>query len=72
MFDAVMSEAQLEKKVADYMRESQTLEDYRQRPITPRQLQAKMDRMAQHAKQPQVLRESFNHWATIHWWLLNV
>src|SRR6516164_3937998 len=33
--DAVMSQAQLEKKVEDYMRESQTLEDYWQRPITP-------------------------------------
>src|SRR5262249_42597888 len=31
--DAVMSQAQLEKKVADYMRESQTLEHYWQRPI---------------------------------------
>jgi hypothetical protein len=58
-FDAVMSEARLEKKVADYMRESQTLEDHWQRPITPRQLQAEMDRMAQHTKQPQVLREIF-------------
>src|SRR5215831_14144764 len=57
--DAVMSQAQLEKKVADYMRESQTLEHYWQRPITPRQLQAEMDRMAQHTKQPQVLREIF-------------
>ena len=31
--DAVMSQAQLEKKVADYLRESQALEDW-QRPIT--------------------------------------
>src|SRR5262249_14348667 len=57
--DAVMSQAQLEKKVADYMRESQTLGDYWLRPITSRQLQAEMDRMAQHTKQPQVLREIF-------------
>ena len=57
--DAVMSQAQLEKKVADYLRESQMLEDYWQRPITPRQLQAEMDRIAQHTKQPQVLREIF-------------
>src|SRR5262249_4436780 len=57
--DAVMSCAQLEKKVADYMRESQTLEDYWQRPIPRRQLQAEMDRMAQHTKQPHVLREIF-------------
>jgi hypothetical protein len=57
--DAVMSQTQLEEKVADYLRESQMLEDYWQRPITPRQLQAEMDRIAQHTKQPQVLREIF-------------
>jgi hypothetical protein len=57
--DAVMPQAQLEKKVADYLRNSQALEDYWQRPITPEQLQAEMDRMAQHTKQPQVLRELF-------------
>src|SRR5436190_15957559 len=32
--DAVMSQAQLESKVADYLRTSQTLEDYWQRPLT--------------------------------------
>src|SRR6478736_405993 len=32
--DAVMSQAQLEKKVTDYLRKSQALEDYWQRPIT--------------------------------------
>jgi hypothetical protein len=57
--DAVMSQAQLEKKVADYLRNSQALEDYWKRPITPDQLQAEMDRMAQHTKQPEVLRELF-------------
>src|SRR5262245_22547733 len=57
--DAVMSQAQLEKKVADYLRNSQALEDYWQRPITADQLQAEMDRMAQHTKQPEVLRELF-------------
>src|SRR5438309_4273921 len=36
--DAVMSHAQLEKKVADYLRNSQALEDYWQRPITAEQL----------------------------------
>jgi hypothetical protein len=44
--DVVMSQAQLEKKVADYLRNSQELEDYWQRPITAEQLQAEMDRMA--------------------------
>src|SRR4029079_14706891 len=57
--DAVMSQAQIESKVQDYLRESQALEDYWQRPITAEQLQAEMDRMAQHTKQPQVLRELF-------------
>ena len=57
--DAVMSQAQLEKKVEDYLRKSQALEDYWHRPITAEQLQAEMDRMAQHTKQPEVLRELF-------------
>jgi hypothetical protein len=57
--DAVMSQAQLEKKVADYLRNSKALEDYWQRPIRGEQLQAEMDRMAQHTKQPEVLRELF-------------
>jgi N-acetylneuraminic acid mutarotase len=57
--DAVMSQAQLDKKVADYLRNSQTLEDYWQRPITSEDLQAEMDRMAQHTKQPEILRELF-------------
>jgi N-acetylneuraminic acid mutarotase len=57
--DAVMSEAQLEEKVEDYLRNSQVLEDYWQRPISTEQLQAEMDRMAQHTRQPEVLRELF-------------
>src|SRR6266508_840396 len=57
--DAVMSQAQLEKKVVDYLRNSQALEDYWQRPITSEQLQAEMNRMAQHTRQPEVLRELF-------------
>jgi N-acetylneuraminic acid mutarotase len=57
--DAVMSQAQLETKVRDYLRKSQALEDYWQQPITAEQLKAEMDRMAQHTKQPNVLRELF-------------
>jgi len=57
--DAVMSQAQLEKKVTEYVRKSQALEDYWQRPITSEQLQAEMNRMAVHTKQPDVLRELF-------------
>ena len=54
-----MSQAQIEKKVTDYLRNSQALEDYWQRPITADQLQAEMDRMASNTKQPEVLRELF-------------
>ena len=65
---AVMSQAQLEKKVTDYLRKSQALEDYWQRPITAEQLQAEMDRMAQHTKQPEVLRELFESQALQDYW----
>jgi hypothetical protein len=57
--DEVMSEAQLEKKVEDYLRNSQALEDYWKEPLSAEQLQAEMERMAQHTKQPEVLRELF-------------
>jgi len=57
--DKVMSQAQLEEKVADYLRNSQALEDCWQKPITPDQLQAEMERIASHTKQPGVLREIF-------------
>jgi N-acetylneuraminic acid mutarotase len=55
--DAVMSQAQLEKEVEGYLANSQALEDHQ--PITAEQLQGEMDRMAQHTKQPEVLRELF-------------
>jgi hypothetical protein len=54
--DHVMSQTQMEKKVEDYLRNSQALEDYWQQPITPKQLQAEMDRMAGHTKRPEVKR----------------
>jgi N-acetylneuraminic acid mutarotase len=54
-----MTQAQLEKKVEDYLSQSQTLEDHWQRPITAKQLQTEMDRMAQHTKQPELLHELF-------------
>jgi len=57
--DTVMSQAQLENKVADYLRNSQALEDHWQHPLAAEQLQAEMDRMAQHTKQPEVLCELF-------------
>ena len=57
--NVVMSQAELTKKVESYLRKSQALEHYWQRPITAEQLQAEMDRMAKHSKQPEVLRQLF-------------
>src|SRR5438874_6155868 len=57
--DAVMSQAQLENKVAGYLRDSLVLEDYWQRPITAEQLQTEMSRMARDTKQSEILRELF-------------
>src|ERR1700675_747939 len=57
--DKVVSSAQVEKKVEDYLRNSEALEDYWQKPLSAEQLQAEMERMAQHTKQPEVLRELF-------------
>ena len=57
--DQLMPQAQIEKKVEDYLRNSQALEDYWQQSITPKQLQAEMERMASHTKRPEVLRELF-------------
>src|SRR6266446_5370416 len=57
--EKIMSQAQIEQKVEDYLRNSELLEQYWQRPITPDQLQAEMERMASHTKQPGVLREIF-------------
>jgi N-acetylneuraminic acid mutarotase len=57
--DQVIPSAQLEKKVADYLRKSQLAADQRGSPITARELQAEMERMASHTKQPDVLGELF-------------
>src|SRR5205814_1799205 len=57
--DAVMSQAAIDQKVQEYLRNSELLEQKWQKPITPEQLQAEMERMAQHTKQPEVLRELF-------------
>src|SRR6266567_3206094 len=57
--DAVMSQAQLQNKVAGYLHDSLALQDYWQKPITAEELQTEMDRMARDTKQPEVLRELF-------------
>ncbi len=57
--DALISQAQIESKVEDYLRKSQLIAAQRGRPITASELQAEMDRMATHTKRPEVLRELF-------------
>src|SRR5436309_12434433 len=57
--DAVMSQAQLEKKVEDYLLNSQAMEEYYKEPLSAEQLQGEMDRMAQQTRQREVLRELF-------------
>src|SRR5437667_512238 len=57
--DKVMSQTDIEKKVTEYLRNSQALEDYWHRPITADQLQGEMERMASNTKQPEVLQELF-------------
>src|SRR6478672_12233498 len=57
--DKMMSQAEIEKKVEDYLRDSQALEDHWKRPLSSEQLQAEIDRMAKHTKQPEMLRELF-------------
>jgi hypothetical protein len=59
-FDAVMSQATIEKKVQDYLCNSELFEQDWQKPITAEQLQTEMERMASHTKQPEVLRELFD------------
>ena len=54
-----MSQPQIEQKVQDYLRDSETVEANWEKPITPEQLQAEMDRMARDTKAPEVLRELF-------------
>jgi hypothetical protein len=57
--DAIVSQRQIEQKVEDYLHKSQLINGERGSLITPSELQVEMDRMAQHTKQPEVLRELF-------------
>jgi N-acetylneuraminic acid mutarotase len=57
--DAVISHAQLEGKVEDYLYKSELVTAQRGVPITAVELQAEIDRIANHSKQPDVLRELF-------------
>src|SRR5436190_15549636 len=57
--DVMISQAQLEEKVKDYLRKSELVTAQRGVPITAVELQAEIDRIANHSKQPDVLRELF-------------
>jgi N-acetylneuraminic acid mutarotase len=57
--ETVMSAQKIEEKVRDYLRNSSVLDTYWQQPISSGQLQAEMERMAQHTKNPEMLRELF-------------
>ena len=57
--DAVISRAQLEKKVEDYLRKSQLVADKWGGAITASELQAELERMASHTLHPRVLLELF-------------
>jgi hypothetical protein len=65
LLDVVMSQATIEKKIQGYLRNSELLEQDWQKPITPEQLQAEMDRMAQHSKKPRCCASSLQRSATI-------
>jgi N-acetylneuraminic acid mutarotase len=57
--EVILSQRQIQQKVQRYLRKSKLVTDQRGCPITPSELQAEMDRMAQHTKRPDVLRELF-------------
>ena len=59
LLDEVMSAEQIEKKVKDYLRDSQALEAYWQKPIASEQLQAEIAGMARNTRQPEVLLQLF-------------
>jgi hypothetical protein len=58
--DAIVSQRQIEQKVEDYLLKSQLALDQRGWRITSTEVQAEMNRMATHTKQPGVLRELFD------------
>src|SRR5437868_6418735 len=57
--DAVVSPAQLEKKVADYLVQSEVVSAQRGLPITRSELQMEIERMSSHTKQSEILGELF-------------
>ena len=60
LFEQMISKKQLEARVEDYLEKSAALEGFQQGPITARQLQAEMDRMAQNTHDADTLLELFS------------
>jgi len=58
-FEQMVTKEQIEAKVTDYLKKSAALDQFWQRPIEGKQLQAEMDRMAKGTKDPQTLNELF-------------
>ncbi len=58
-FEQMISRAQIEAKVEDYLKKCAALDKFWQRPIQPEQLQAEMDRMAKQTQDPETLKELF-------------
>src|SRR5437016_5173866 len=57
--NAVLTDRQIRARVEDYLKKSNALKDLWARPITADQLQAEMERMATHSRDPGLLREIF-------------
>lgn len=58
--DVLLSQHQIEKKIEDYLRKSRVVANQRGSPITAIELQAEMERMAAHTRDPDMLRELFS------------
>ena len=57
--DAIVSPREIHQKVEAYLRKSQRVAEQRGSPITASELQAEMERMATHTRDPDILRELF-------------
>ena len=56
----VMSDDVIRAKVLDYLKQSNALATWWQRPVGPETLQAEIDRMARHSRDPRTLRELYD------------
>lgn len=58
-FEQMVPETVIEAKVRDYLKKSAALDEFWHRPITGKQLQAEMNRMARQTRDPAMLKELF-------------